>query len=145
MKIIKNTCFGGYGLSVAAQIEVAKRKGKDLYFFALTGNKPLSHKQALADRLGFVTAYTVPDPYERGINTPDADGLYKTANRIAEEISINFDNRTDPDIIAVVEKLGEKANGRCADLEVVEIPDGIEYEIDGYDGMETIREKHRTW
>lgn len=54
-------------------------------------------------------------------------------------------DRTDPNLVAVVEALGKKANGRFADLEVVEIPDGIEWEIDEYDGAEEIHEKHRSW
>ena len=54
--------------------------------------------------------------------------------------------RTDPEVIAVIEKLGsEKASGFCARLKVIEIPDGIEWEIDEYDGLETVREKHRSW
>lgn len=47
-------------------------------------------------------------------------------------------SRHDPDLVAAVETLGSKANGACADLEVVEIPDGAEYEIDEYDGMERV-------
>lgn len=53
--------------------------------------------------------------------------------------------RADPDLVAVIEELGAKANGRHADLKVVEIPDGIEWEIDEYDGIETIHEIHRSW
>lgn len=58
-------------------------------------------------------------------------------------------NRNHPLLVKVVEELGgghgTGASGRFANLEVVEIPDNIEYEIDEYDGIETIREKHRTW
>jgi hypothetical protein len=48
-------------------------------------------------------------------------------------------------MIQVVEELGAAANGPCADLKVVEIPDGVEWEIDGHDGMEHVAERHRTW
>jgi len=44
-----------------------------------------------------------------------------------------------------VEELGEKANGQCADLKIVEIPDDVEYEIEEYDGVEWVAENHRTW
>ena len=53
--------------------------------------------------------------------------------------------RSNPKLVEVVEKLGAEANGRWANLRVVNIPDGAEYEIDEYDGIETIHEKHRSW
>lgn len=55
------------------------------------------------------------------------------------------DERANPELVKCVETLGDKANGSCANLKVVEIPDGIEWEIDEYDGYEHIAEKHRTW
>ncbi len=54
-------------------------------------------------------------------------------------------SRENPKLVECVEKLGEKANGRLARLVVVKIPDGIEYTIKEYDGMEHIAEKHETW
>jgi hypothetical protein len=53
--------------------------------------------------------------------------------------------RDDPLLVEAVETLGEKACGSCAKLVVVEIPDGIDWEIEEYDGSEYIAEKHRTW
>jgi hypothetical protein len=53
--------------------------------------------------------------------------------------------RDDPMLVQVVEELGHKANGFVAKLKIVEIPDGVQYSIDDYDGMETIHEAHRTW
>ena len=55
------------------------------------------------------------------------------------------DNRTDPLLVQVVEELGDEADGRCAELRVVEIPDNVEWEIDDYDGNESIEEVHRSW
>lgn len=54
-------------------------------------------------------------------------------------------NRTDPDLVAAIEELGERANGKMAKLAVVEIPDDIEWEIDEYDGQERVVERHRSW
>ena len=54
--------------------------------------------------------------------------------------------RADKNLIAAIEKIGvEKSSGSCAKLEVVEIPDGIDWEIDEYDGHERIHETHRSW
>lgn len=53
--------------------------------------------------------------------------------------------RNDSVLVEVVEVLGEKANGRCADLKVVEIPDGVEWQVEEYDGNEWVAEVHRVW
>lgn len=53
--------------------------------------------------------------------------------------------RDDPKLVEVVERLGSKANGECAKLEVIEVPDGIEWHISEYDGKERVREDHRSW
>jgi len=67
-----------------------------------------------------------------------------------EDLGIESNNykacRSNPKFIAAIEKVGlEKSSGTCAELVIVDIPDDIEFEIDDYDGMETIRELHRTW
>jgi len=54
-------------------------------------------------------------------------------------------DRTHPLLIKVVEELKEEANGRFAELKVVEIPDDVEWEIEEYDGIEWVSEKHRVW
>lgn len=54
-------------------------------------------------------------------------------------------DRTNPELVEAVEMLGGKANGEHAKLKVVEIPDDAEWEIDEYDGLESISEVHRVW
>jgi hypothetical protein len=53
--------------------------------------------------------------------------------------------RDDPDLVAVVEELGNLANSRYSELKVVELPDDVNWEIDEYDGMEHVAEVHRIW
>lgn len=53
--------------------------------------------------------------------------------------------RNDPVLIEVVQELGEKANGRCAELSIVEVPDDAKWHIAEYDGYEHVAENHRTW
>jgi len=49
-------------------------------------------------------------------------------------------------LIAAIEKVGEnKASGKLAKVRIVDIPDGVKWEIDEYDGIETIHECHRSW
>ena len=53
--------------------------------------------------------------------------------------------RTDPDLIEVVEQLGEDAASTSAELAIVEVPVNVEWERQEYDGKEWIAEAHRTW
>ncbi len=53
--------------------------------------------------------------------------------------------RTDSNLIRCVEIWVAKSEWYIASLRVVEIPDNIDWEIDDYDGVETIREVHRSW
>lgn len=46
--------------------------------------------------------------------------------------------RNDPDLVAIVEELGDKANGTSATLVVEEVPTGVQYRIDEYDGLERL-------
>ncbi len=75
----------------------------------------------------------------------DKDGSYKTSNEYYKKIRIDFEERTDKNLIQVIEELGKEANGSCAELKIIEIPDDIEYEISEYDGAESVHEKHRSW
>lgn len=53
--------------------------------------------------------------------------------------------RDDPRLVQVVEELGSLASGGYASLSVVEIPVGIKWHINEYDGYEAVHEDHRTW
>jgi hypothetical protein len=53
--------------------------------------------------------------------------------------------RDDEHLVRVVEELREEANGHCAELRVVSIPDEIEWGISRVDGVEQVSEAHRTW
>jgi hypothetical protein len=94
MKVIINSCYGGFSLSDVAMEEIKKLN-------------------------------------------PELGSLYCRDDNL----------RTDPIVISVVERLGKKANGEFAKLEIIEIPfeDSEGWYIDEYDGMETIRENHRSW
>jgi hypothetical protein len=150
MEIVINRCFGGFSLSPLAIKELAKLKGKECYFFKckIFSNKEyemISLEEAQKE-LVFLS-YSVSNPQDYKLNKPDKNGLYKSANKRAEKISLESspEDRTDKDLIKVVKKLGKKANGRFANLKIIKIPDGIEWEITEYDGLEIVEEEHKSW
>lgn len=53
--------------------------------------------------------------------------------------------RANPCLVRVIEELGDEANGWHSSLSIVDVPDGIEWEICEYDGLENVAEKHREW
>jgi len=154
MKIVINRCYGGFSLSPLAIKELAKLNGKDCYFFNCM-NKEREYKEREYKELTIEeatksivwSAYSVSNPQDYNLSERDSDGLFKSANRRAKEISLTDYNvdRSNKHLIFTIEKLGKKANTRFSDLVVVEIPDGIDYTIEEYDGMEHISEVHRTW
>ena len=57
------------------------------------------------------------------------------------------DDRANPKLVECVEKLGTEvaSHGFGSYLYVVEVPDGVEWTITDYDGMEQVEEVHRVW
>lgn len=79
-------------------------------------------------------------------------GLSKEAKEMYVKLtkikSMPYDHdlsRDDLHVVKVVETLGSRANGPYAALKVVSMPNGVDWQIDEYDGMERIREVSREW
>ena len=129
MKVVVNKCYGGFGLSVKACQRYLELEGVECHFYdddykKITVNEASSHCHISKKDLGQkANKKELNDNYFSGYNV----------------------ERNDPNLIKVVEEMGQKASGGYGKLEIIEIPDGIEYEIDDYDGMETIHEQHRSW
>lgn len=133
MKVVINACFGGFGLSaesvkwlIAKKSPLIKTYTEDEYG---AGSFPSEHLKDVGGgfKAGFVEGVL------------RKDGIVYTA-RIGED-----EGRAHPDLIAVIEALGDAASGSFSRLRVVEVPDGVDYTIEEYDGNEHIAEKHRTW
>jgi len=118
MKIVVNKCYGGFSISEEAG-KLLKEKGVKILF---KGDK-------------YKDSNEIVDKFYSYLSNEDF-GI-KSNNYI--------EYRTDKRLIEVIEKLGDKANGKYAKLEIIEIPDDIEWFIDEYDGIETIHERHRSW
>lgn len=56
-----------------------------------------------------------------------------------------YSDRSDPDLIKIIEELGEDADGYASSLKIVNIPEDIEWHISSYDGLEHVAENHRIW
>lgn len=71
--------------------------------------------------------------------------LYKDLSGKKEVHDMDIE-RNDPILIDIIETLGiEKSSSGYAELKIVDIPDGIKYNICKYDGKEWVAEVHRTW
>lgn len=115
MKIVVNRCYGGFSLSEEAIYALYARRGIRVY--------------TVEDNLGSVYSTVPEEEYKKIRNADKVSGNYVKLNDVF--ISPYAVDRDDPDLIAVVEELGsERASGDFAELEIVDIPDGIQYEID---------------
>jgi len=71
---------------------------------------------------------------------------YKNREGITDPDFYYYDIPRDcPVLVAMVEEQGTAINGTFSDLKVVEIPDGVNWYIAEYDGLEHVAERHRTW
>ena len=146
MKVVINAQYGGFGLSdkayekliewgVPVQKYIGQERGDDGRYLP----QPANDGEVIFDN----------ELIKQG-EDDSHDRLYHAYKHKASIISRYWDSwtresRSHPLIIKVVETLGESANGRCADLKIVEIPDDVEWEVDEYNGFEHIAEKHRIW
>ena len=140
MKVVINKCYGGFGLSHEAMMRYAEIKGFKLY--------------PEEEEFGLVTYWKIPKSERMDVslrgpsewNKLSLEDRQKFNQQWSEQTVYDRDiERNDPALIQVVEELGEKSSGNYAKLSIVNIPDGVDWEIEEYDGTEWIAEKHRTW
>lgn len=136
MKIVLNGCYGGFGLSYEAMTLYLHAKNREAFFYAdisAYDNYPTVHKYQR------VTLSEIrSSQYYMIYCTTEDQGEY--LSKFPEDV-INFNDidRTDPILISVVETMGsEAASGRFASLYIEEIPNGTQYKIDNYDGIEEL-------
>ena len=127
-KIVYNTCHGGFSLSYDAVKAYAKRKGFEVYCGRHADIKNgLDSEYVECSRDEAMKRVS----FHSWFKSPDFNWDSHFSDR---EIS-----RTDPDLIAVLDELGsEGASGRCAKLAIEEVPAGVKYRIDEYDGAESV-------
>ncbi len=148
MRVVVNRKYGGFGISDEAILKLIEMKS------------PLIHEQTLKEHFGnkadiekeLNESYSGKKrwvPFKNGfIHDQMTGGYCLIKGKTVYAFNPWGDRkilRTHPDLIKVVEQMGEKSWGWAARLVIVDIPDGIEWDIDDYDGMETVEEAHRSW
>ena len=134
MKVVINTCYGGFGLSYEAVMKYAEIKGMKLYGWIDDIHKKVWGEKATLNNPDILCVHYSTKPIPKGRKPKDE--FYWSEREL---------ERTDPALIHVVEKMKNRADSRLSKLKIVEIPDGVEWEIDEYDGWEHVAEKHRVW
>jgi hypothetical protein len=144
MKVAYNNCFGGFSLSSLAETEYRKKKGITLTWYEGLGDFPYKSFRKIQDiaeltekKNVFSLGASNTDLGDKVEKIPDDNYFY--------ESWCGDENRADPDLIEVIERLGEKANGFCASLAIKEIPDGAQFEITEYDGNEDVVPPRMSW
>jgi len=139
MKIAVNRCYGGFSLSLKATKRYAELKGFPVYFYTQTKSHFTDGYDVYnrVDNIDHDDFFAIAYKKDCGETTDTLDG--------SEYFSRRPEDRSDPDLIKVIEELGDEANGGCARIRIVDIPDDVEWEIQDYDGYEWVAEKHRKW
>lgn len=80
----------------------------------------------------------------------EAEAMWRAVKKVADTDGVfHYDiMRDDPDLVHIVETLGEKANDTYSQLKVVEVPTWLRdkgWTIQEYDGVEHVAERHCTW
>ena len=149
MKVAVNKCYGGFGISNIALKELVIRKANCIKVFTPKSyhggenkNKNIREEWKRRWKEEFAEYIDIGDGFMAhncGFNLYRDGLIYKLNDRSDIEV------RTDKDLIEVIEKLGDRASDRFANIEITEIPDGVIFEIEEHDGMESVHEKHRSW
>jgi len=127
-KVVYNACYGGFGLSKEACQRYWDIKGQQVW---------------IEDALWGFTVWLVAPEDRIPVKGGDAFYAMSMDERIAYNQAYSKQtwynrnvDRHDPVLVQVVEELGKKANGECAELAIAEVYGS--YRIDEYDGFESV-------
>ena len=133
MKIVINSCYGGFSLSPKGERRYLELKGLKSYFYKQT---KYNYSNGKTEFTRIDNIDDVPDlffyctTYDQGKTLPD----------YPKDIFHSRDlKRSDPILVQVVEELGAESFGKCANLEIVDIDKGRWFKINEYDGYESVQ------
>ena len=130
MKVVINTCHGGFSLS---------HKGEQRYL-ELSGQRAYWYVMPIYSRQEFIRVDNIDDikPIHNCWCTTSDQGavLYDYPDDVFYSRKLE---RNDPILVQVVKELGKDASSPFSNLEVVDIEKGRWFKIDEYDGYENIQ------
>ena len=133
MKIVINSCYGGFSLSHKGERRYLELKGLNSYFYK---QSKYNYTDGTMEFVRIDNIDDVPDlffyctTYDQGKTLPD----------YPKDIFHSRDlKRNDSILVQVVEELGAESFGKCANLEIVDIDKGRWFKIDEYDGYESVQ------
>ena len=137
MKLVINTCYGGFYLSPKALKRYLELKGKNAYFYKQT---KYEYRDGIYEFTRIDDIDTIKSSLFIYCTTIDYG---KVTNTYPEShFKDNLIPRNDKHLIQVVEELGEEANTTVSRLTIVEVENGRWYKIYEYDGYESIEYIH---
>lgn len=147
MKVVLNRCHGGFGLSPLAMLKAFEAGSPiiEVHTVETYYGSPEAAAKAARDYAELEESLDLPDypdvrhRFPSALELPDGRLLTVACSVWDEKL------RQCPKLAQVIEMLGSLANTDYSRLRVVEIPDGIEFDIYEVDGMESIHERHRIW
>ena len=133
MKIVINSCYGGFSLSPKGEQRYLELQGCKSYFYKQS-------KYNYADNtLEFKRVDNIDDVPDIFFYCTTYDQGKTISDYPKDVFHCRNLERSDPILVQVVEELGTEADGKCANLEVVDIEKGRWFKIDEYDGYETVQ------
>ena len=141
-QIVINKCHGGFGLSDNAVLRYMELAGRTVY------------PEATDSSIMGSTYWLIPEGPERYNDDEMSAAWHTMTMEERQAANAKWDEqvfrprdiaRDDPVLVQTVLELGDEAGSWACVPTVVEIPDDVEWDIEEYDGLEWVAERHRTW
>ena len=133
MKLVINSCYGGFHLSPKALKRYLELKGKNAYFYKQT---KYEYRDGIDEFTRIDNINSIKNDLFIDCTTIDyGKVIHIYPSRAFADCPIQ---RNDKHLVQVVEELGEEANTTVSRLTIVEIENGRWYKINEYDGYESI-------
>lgn len=133
MKIVINSCYGGFSLSPKGERRYLELKGLNSYFYK---QSKYNYPDNAIEFVRLDNIDDVPDLFFYCTTYDQGKTLLDYPKDVFHSRCLK---RNDPILGQVVEELGAESFGKCAKLEVVDIDKGRWFKIDEYDGYESIQ------